>query len=925
LISKRDSDIACHHEQFRTHFSPSCKAIPCQLPTVGQIMKKKRRSPIARPKGLPAIKPTHPNAAAQANIAKLQTALALHQQGLLDQAEALYKEILQSQPHHPDALHLLGVIAYQSGNLLQAVNLIGAAIAVNPNNAGACNNHGNALYGLKRLDEALASYDQAIRLDPGYAKAHNNRGNALYDLKRLDEALASYGQAIRLDPDSAEAYNNRGDALKNLKRLDEALASYDRAIQLDSGSAEAFNNRGNALLALKRLDEALASYDQAITLKPDYAEAINNRGNALLDLKRQGEALASFEQAIMIKPGYAEACNNRGNALYELQRQEEALASYEQAIVLKPDYAEAYYNRGNALLDLKRQGEALASYDQAIRLKPDYAKAYYNRGNALDELRRQDEALASFEQAITLDPGYTEAYNNRGNTLLDLKRREEALASYDRAITLKPDYAEAYSNRGNVLVKLNRYADAVQAYTRLVELEPEYIFAKGNLLHAKMLCCDWEGVDRLYQSVREDIRKRKKSAHPFGHQGIATSEQELRTCAELYAEEVYPAQNRPLCRRKIQRHPKIRLGYLSGEFRHQATSILMAELWELHDKDRFEIFAFDNGWDDGSVIRARINKAFHEVADITKLSDLEAAELINANEIDILVNLNGYFGDGRQGVFSYRPSPIQVNYLGFPGTIGAGYIDYLIADARVIPEGSRQYYSEKIAYLPNSYQANDRKRVIADQQFSREELGLPQTGFVFCCFNNTYKITPATFDGWMRILRSVEGSVLWLLGDDPTAAGNLRKEAEARGVSAERLIFSQRMPLPEHLARHRTADLFLDTLPYNAHTTASDALWAGLPVLTCAGQTFAGRVAASLLRAIGLPELITSTQEAYEALAIELATNPEVLGHIKHKLAANSLTTPLFDSKLFAGHIEDAYTQMYERYQADLPPDHLTV
>jgi predicted O-linked N-acetylglucosamine transferase (SPINDLY family) len=351
----------------------------------------------------------------------------------------------------------------------------------------------------------------------------------------------------------------------------------------------------------------------------------------------------------------------------------------------------------------------------------------------------------------------------------------------------------------------------------------------------------------------------------------------------------------------------------------------MTELWELHDRSRFELMAFDNGWDDDSPRRARIAAAFDEMIDITRLSDPEAAALVSRREIDIFVNLNGFFGEMRQGIFARRPSPVQVNYLGFPGTLGASYMDYLIADETVIPVSSRRWYTEKIATLPGCYQPNDRRRPIADRVPSRAELGLPPDGFVFCCFNKNYKITPRLFDVWMRLLAQIDSSVLWLIQDNQVSADNMRREATARGVAAERLVFSKRCPLADHLARHRAADLFLDTLPYNAHTTASDALWAGLPVLTAVGTTFPGRVGASLLKAIGLSEMIVPDLQQYEARALELARNRPLLDAVRRKLAANRATAPLFDTPRFARYIEEAYLRMHERQLAGLPPDHIEV
>jgi predicted O-linked N-acetylglucosamine transferase (SPINDLY family) len=351
----------------------------------------------------------------------------------------------------------------------------------------------------------------------------------------------------------------------------------------------------------------------------------------------------------------------------------------------------------------------------------------------------------------------------------------------------------------------------------------------------------------------------------------------------------------------------------------------MTRAWELHDKSKFEIFAFDNGPDDGSEYRQRIKKAFASILDISKISDFEAVELIQENEIDILVNLNGFFGNQRQGIFSYKPAPIQVNYLGFPGTIGIGYMDYIIADKVVIPEDSKKHYVEKIVYLPNSYQANDDLRKVSNKQFSRAQFGLPRDAFVFACFNNTYKITPAMFDSWMRILSLTRDSVLWLLADNLIARDNLIKEAVIRGIESSRLVFANRLPNSEHLARHNLADLFLDTLPYNAHTTCSDSLWAGLPVLTLMGHTFPGRVSASLLSALGLPELITKTQNEYETLAIELAKNPHKLAEIKFKLANNRLTFPLFGTPLFIKNLETVYMKMHERYLEGSPPECINI
>jgi predicted O-linked N-acetylglucosamine transferase (SPINDLY family) len=820
---------------------------------------------------------------------KLEIGIALHREGRLAEASKSYLEVLSLDPNNFDALHLLGVIFYQSRQPGQAVELISKALIINATFETAHTNLGNALADLKRFDEAISSYDQAIALNPCHADAYYNRGIALQALRRFEDAIQSYTSAISLRPAYAEAYCNRGDILRELSRLDEALADHNEAIFLNSDHALFHNSRGVTLQKMGRLHEALSSYSKTIALRPDYAEAHLNNGIVLTDLNRLEEALASFQSAVSLKPGFAEAYNNLSVALEKLKRFEEALTVYDKAVSLKPDYATAHYNRGSALKELKRYEEALASYGQTISLKPEYAEAYSNRGWILHKLMRFDEALAN----------------------------------YDQAITLKPDSAQAYANSGGTLRRMERHREAASRYERALELDPNYPFAKGMLLHEKMFCAEWDNIQTLIDEIDRDIISGKLSVVPFAWQGISHSQRSLQLCAEIFNKERFPAEEKYFPQVKSNRE-RIRVGYLSGEFRDQATSHLLVGLIEQHDRSRFDIHILDNGWDDGSDIRKRIDKTESTFLNITHLQDRAAATIIQSSGIDILVNLNGYFGEERTAIFAQRPSPIQVNYLGFPGTLGADYIDYIVADRCVLPERHKQFYNEKVVYLPHCYQANDNKKRISDRTFTRAEFDLPEEAFVYCCFNNVYKITPDTFSAWMRILKKVEGGVLWLL-DTRAANENLKNAAASCGVEPNQIIFAPHLSLAEHLGRHRLADLFLDTLPYNAHTTASDALWAGLPVLTRIGETFAGRVAASLLTAAGLPELITDSSDAYEAMAIDLARSPGELQDIKTKLARNRLVSPLFDTGLFAKHIEAAYTAMYERYCADLQPGHICI
>ncbi len=650
-------------------------------------------------------------------------------------------------------------------------------------------------------------------------------------------------------------------------------------------------NKGVALHQQGQLVEAERIYGEVLQQQPNHFGALHLLGVIAAQTRRTERAVELIRKAIGLNAKVAAAHNNLGSALLDLKRPADALASYDKAIALKPDLAEAHYNRGNALKNLKHSADALANYDRAIALKPDYAEAYYIRGNTLMELKRPEEAVASYDQAITLKPDYADAYKDRGNALRDLKRLEEALASYDRAIALKPDLTEV----------------------------------EGLRLHTKMHLCDWSNFENECAHLISAVRNGKENTQPFPFLALPSSSDDQLQCARLYIANKHPPSDKPIWRGERYNHDRIRVAYASADFRQHPVSLLMAGMLECHDKSRFDITAISFGPDDSSEMRQRLKAAFEHFIDAKTYSDNQISSLVKELEVDILVDLMGFTGDSRTGLFARRPAPIQVNYLGYPGTMGAQYIDYIIADRIVIPEDQQDFYAEKVVYLPNSFQPTDRKRRIADKTFTRAEAGLPQEGFVFCCFNTNYKITPGVYDSWMRTLRRVDGSVLWLAAQSPTVEHNLRNEAAARGVNVERLIFAPLMALPEHQARLRLADLFLDTLPYNAGTTASDMLWAGLPVLTRIGDTFVGRMAASVLNAIRMPELVTTTPEAFEQMAIDLATHPEKLATIKHKLTENRLTTPLFDTKLFTKHIEAAYTAMYERHKAGLAPDHIVI
>jgi protein O-GlcNAc transferase len=572
----------------------------------------------------------------------------------------------------------------------------------------------------------------------------------------------------------------------------------------------------------------------------------------------------------------------------------------------------------------KQYSEALKYFNDSLKSLPKNALALSNLGNVFLEIKEYSKALDSYNKSITIDPKYAEAWSNKGNALYELKRYDEAITHHDRALSLNPSYAEAWSNKGNVLNKLKRFDEAIAHYDKALSLKPDIDWICGELLHTKMKICSWSGLADSLDNISKKVMANKKVLQPFPLLALNDDALLHRKSSEIYAQNKYPYNSSlgPILKRPETQ--KIRIAYFSADFRNHAVSFLAAELFELHDKNRFEIIAFSFGADDKSPMRSRLSQAFNQFIDVSDMSDLAIAKLARDLHIDIAVDLGGYTGEERAGIFAHRVAPIQVSYIGYLGTMGVEYFDYLLADKTIIPDSLEQIYLERIAYLP-SYQVNDRKRIISEKQFTRAELDLPEAGFVFCCFNNSYKILPTTFDGWMRILKAIEGSVLFLYAENEWSKANLIKEAKLRDVDGARLVFGGRIPPEEYLARYRVCDLFLDTFPYNAGTTASDALWAGLPVLTMMGKSFASRMAASLLNAIGLPELITNTQKEYEALAIELAKNPQQLAFIKQKLANNRLTTPLFDTPLFVKNIETVYIKMYEQYLKDLPPGRIDI
>jgi protein O-GlcNAc transferase len=815
----------------------------------------------------------------------LERALDCHRRRDLARAEALYREALRVEPRQADALHLLGVLTIQTGRMETGIELIGRSIEANPYQPDVHFNRGNALCDLQRFEDAIASYERALQLRPEFPAALLRLGNALMLLNRSSEALQRYDAMLRLAPEHAGAWSNRGNALQSLARPLEAIASYDRALQLEPQFADALVNRGNALRLVKRPEDALADYDRSLALNPESAQAHNARGSALRDLKRPQEALASYDEALRRQPRFAEAHNNRGNAWRDLRRPEDALGAYERALALKPGFADALSNRGIVLR----------------------------------ELRCPDDALVSLELARQLDPHSADIHINLGGALFDLKRSDEALASYARARQMQPDDVDALTNHALALREYGHFGEAADSFRRVCELAPDYDYALGLALDAALNCGDWTDYDARRDRIVAAVQDGRRVDPSFEFLALSESAAAQLQCARTYARDRNPCASERIWRGEAYRHERIRVAYLSADLREHAVSYLMAGVFERHDRTRFELLAFSLQLPDGSPMGARVRAAFDRFIDISRMSDLAVARLMRELEVDIVVDLMGFTRESRQGILAHRPAAVQVAYLGLPGTSGADYIDYLIADEYLIPPDAQQHYSECVVCLPHCFQANDDRRAIGPLP-TRGQVGLPEQALVFCCFNHVYKINPPLFDVWCRLLRRNPHSVLWLLAHRADIRENLYREAAQRGIDRGRLVMAERVPYPQHLGRLGVADLFLDTVPFNAGTTASDALWAGLPVLTCTGEAFASRMAGSLLRTLELPELITSSLADYERRANEFSDHPERLAQLRSRLALQRERAPLFKTEQFCRYLEAAYTRMWHRAESGAPP-----
>jgi predicted O-linked N-acetylglucosamine transferase (SPINDLY family) len=656
------------------------------------------------------------------------------------------------------------------------------------------------------------------------------------------------------------------------------------------------------------------------------SEALLQNAMRLHNAGKLADAARLYKDVLRGNPRHFQALYLLGFVHFQKDEFVEAERLIGDAIKLNPGSPDAFYNRGCALQKLKRDAEALTCFDRAIALKPGYLEAVFNRGTSLLKLGRNEEALSCFQRVLVSTPRDPEAWHNRGDALIGLRRHGEAIDSFNRALSLSPDAVRTLDRRAASFTALRDYENAAEDYARVLTLDPKFEHAMGHLIYCRLHCCDWRAFEANKERLAAGIADGKDAISPLENIVFSHSAADLNSVAKLWADIHCPAEREALWKGEVYGHEKIRIAYVSGDFRTHAVALLLAGIIEQHDRSRFEIVGISFGPDDDSRLRVRLKQSFDRFIDVDRMTDREAAELLRREEIDIAVDLMGFTGICRPGVFAHRPAPVQVNYLGYPGTTGADYLDYIMADRFVIPEEHFPHYSENPVHMPDTFQPNDSRRLVSEIVPTRAGEGLPEDAFVFCSFNNSCKIMPEIFDVWMRLLREMPGSVLWLPEYNAAEPRNLRREAEARGVAPERLIFAKLVGTPEeYLARLTLADLFLDTSPYNAHTTASDALWMGLPLVTFTGATYAGRVATSLLNAIGLPELVADSREGYEKLALSLARDRERLAAIRAKLKDNRDSAPLFDTIRYCRNLESAFAAMHERAARGEAPSPLVV
>lgn len=843
----------------------------------------------------------------------------------------------------PGQILLYAAEMHRAGDLEAARELLARAIEIHPNNPSLLNSLGNACVSLNDMDEAAEAYGKARLLVPNDTDTLLNLANLQHLKGDLVQARYFAEFVSSLEPASIEAKFrlalinlSEDNKLASLAYLDEilrqapefvpallqravlkfeqgnsveALTDLNNCIDLDPNQMQAVSYRADIFLKHGFAEAAVVDYETAIKCGNQTEAVYYNLGKALVQLHRYDDAKNAFHTALQKSQSSIEPIFALGTISLEEGDYKEAVDYFTKVITEKPDHLDGLNNRAIAYKGLNEYKQALEDYQKILQIDPTNVRALQNCAVTCLEIKDFHQALTVIQIAIDTDPSALEPYLIKGQIFFQKGQYEEAIDIYEKAKEINPESSIPFLQIGNLCRLTKNYEKAISSYLTAIEKGSTDPYLRSDLILTKLQTCSWENIEEELKSLNADIKSEKASISPFIYLTFSDDAAQQRIVAEKYAKEFFPQKNDIDQIEPYKNHEKIRLGYYSADFNDHATMHLMAQLFELHDRNTFELIAFSFGPQKNDKMRQRAEAAFDKFFEINELSDKAVALLSRHLEIDIAIDLKGYTTHSRPNIFAYRAAPVQINYLGFPGTMGAEYIDYIITDQTITPAGYEDFYSEKILRLPNCYQVNDQKRP-NNKCITRSELGLPEDKFIFCSFNNNYKILPKILNAWAEILVSVPNSVFWILADNPLAQKNLQIEFEKRGIARDRIIFAYRATSELHMARQGCADLFLDTYPCNAHTTASDAVFSGLPVVTIAGETFASRVAASILNAVGLPDLVTKSIDEYTQKAINLATKKDECRAISNYLKTSVRLTPLFDTQSTTRELEHLFKKI---------------
>lgn len=843
------------------------------------------------------------------------------------------QQCIRVDPTYAEAFSNLGNSLKELGDIQAAIQFYLKAIKLKPRFGDAYNNLASAYMQLGQLQEAMETYRMAIVLNPGLVDAHSNMGNLHKATGDLESSKRCYLEAIRIRPDFAIAWSNLAGVFKSEGQLKTSIAYYQEAIRLCPEFADAHSNLGNVLKESNQLDDAIASYQTAIKLRPDFAVAHGNLGSCYYDKGNMDSAIRSFKYAIQLEPNFPDAYNNLGNALREIGNLDEAIQCYRSSLRLKPDHPHAYNNLGNAMKDKGLIQEAIHCYVTAVRLMPKFAAAHSNLGSVLKEQGKLDQALAHYREAISINPTFSDAYSNMGNTYKDMGKLEAAVECYEKAIDISPKFADAHCNLASLYRDTDQVVKAIQSYRKALTYRPNFPEAFSNLLHSQLCICDWsnyrDDIAKLNEIIKDQLAAvgrnilRLPSVQPFHSLIYPFSLEETLQIARRYASKT--VMNASLVESSgifLQKPSaaRIKVGYISSDFGNHPLGHLMSSVFGFHDREKYEINCYSLSQSDGSKWRSKIEGDVDSFKDISQMHFGDAVNLIRADRVHILINLNGYTKGARNEIFALRPAPVQISLMGFCGTMGSNFIDYMVVDPMVIPDDFRSYYDEKLIVMPHSFFVNDHKQsaqfVLNNQRtYRRAQYGIEEDKFVFCCFNQLYKIDPIIFDTWINILKRVPNSILWLLRFPGAGEENIFREARKRGLRHDQIVFSDIAPKEEHLERCLLADLSLDTLIYNGQTTTCDLLWAGTPVISCPGEKMCSRVTSSLLKSCGLESLICSNLSEYEELAVTLAQDVHKLYEMRLHLERCRESCALFDTMRWVKNFEQGLSLVWEKLE----------